>query len=373
LLHALLSPDIIQVCCNTWQSTLNRLELFEHLRIAHSKYGMVFQGATAEPTRRFLNAILPGKGLRAECTLRYMPSAEALAQPSTLQTLPVSHSLFLAAVSRAEPLWFHPSLAEQLIMGLDSQPTAAAAAGHSACAASSGAQHTQSEENDAHGECDAVTSSANKATVAERPPLQASLLSFVQCVSVELPATSRAPILPSVVIFSSSPQQQQPTAPTDKKRAFKPLRPPPVASVSEEEDNAAALAAEALAEENEAAGEGNGAGSSSFSAAAGGSGNRESLPLGSIQQSRSRMDRSHAARKLDDELYDPSLAPSQASTDAFDGCAQQWPGEARGAAFARSESIASVTLAAAQRMHVDPTMQEECMPPLKQQQHRPQI
>jgi hypothetical protein len=332
LLRALLSPDIFQVCCNTWTSSLNRRELFDHLRIAHSASGLVFQSPAAEPTRRFLHAILHGKGLRAQCSLRHMPSAEApataaasdtLAQQLTMQTLPDSRSLLLAAVQCAEPLWFHPSLAEQLNMGF----TATAAAWHSA--SSSEAQHSQSEENDANDEFDAVVSAANKAaTLAERPPpLQASSFSFVQCVSVALPATSRSVALPSVVIFNSSPQQ--PTPPIDKKRkacAVKPrrLRSPPRPSLSEEEDNAAASAAEALAEQKEAAGEGNGAGASSFSC-----GTRDSLPLGSLQQAprfSSSMDRSHAARQLDDELYNPSLAPSQASTDAFDDGALQWAG-----------------------------------------------
>jgi len=190
----LFSPDIFQVCCNTWNSSLNRRELFEHLRIAHSKGGMVFQGVEAEKTRRFLKAILDGKGLRAEATLRTVPTPQDMARAAqearhahhvqqankaaecavkglpppapvpyeagmagsvvhlpptlpTLQSLPGAHSLFLAAVSRAEPMWFHPSLSEQLSMGLDSKP-AAAAGGAAAAAPAAAASATTSAAAD---------------------------------------------------------------------------------------------------------------------------------------------------------------------------------------------------------------------------------
>jgi len=147
-------PTIFQVCCNTWNSSLNRGELVDHLSIAYQKGGMVFQAADAEPTRRFLRAILLGKGIRAACTLKPMPPAPlptgapaaAATQPSevaaleavaaaassaavngsaslqpqcTLQNLPMAVQLFLGALQRTEPWWFHPSLQEQCRMGLD--------------------------------------------------------------------------------------------------------------------------------------------------------------------------------------------------------------------------------------------------------------
>jgi len=192
---------------------------------------MVFQAEEAEPTRIFLKAILDGKGIRAECTLRHMPSAAALSaatkaavdvltpqaiaqtaemagtglppplpisedaiitagiahmsplQP-TLQSLPRARSLFLGAISRAEPLWFHPSPAEQLVMAVAAEK----AANNSAAAASSSAAAATP-----------VARSANNC--AEQPPI--NLLAFVQFVSIAQPATSRTPAIPSVVICNT--------------------------------------------------------------------------------------------------------------------------------------------------------------------------
>jgi hypothetical protein len=233
-LLATVSPDIFQVCCNTWNSSLNRRELFEHLRIAHSKGGMVFQAAQAETTRRFLHSILDGKGISAECVLRpsapsatavdaattavilalaaRLPSkaadleglppalsAETIAaaglahMPSlepTLQSMPNAYHLFLGAVSRAEALWFHPSLAEQLAMGLDSSlapaaPAAAAAAAASASAAA-GAEVSTRNTHEHDG-----------------PGLQTRLLAVVQFVSIAQVETSCTPAIPSVVICNT--------------------------------------------------------------------------------------------------------------------------------------------------------------------------
>jgi hypothetical protein len=152
------SPDIFQVCCNTWNSSLNRRELFEHLRIAHSKGGMVFQAEEAETTRRFLKSVLDGKGIPAECTLPSVAAvsaataaaanvlavhsaakavemaakglsaplqvtAEAIAAAAmhmfptpSLQTMSNAHNIFLGVVLSTEPLWFHPFHVEQLSM-----------------------------------------------------------------------------------------------------------------------------------------------------------------------------------------------------------------------------------------------------------------
>jgi hypothetical protein len=302
-LLATVSPDIFQVCCNTWNSSLNRRELFEHLRIAHSKGGMVFQAAEAETTRRFLHSILDGKGIPAECVLRpsapsaaavdaattavilalaaRLPSkaaeglppalsAETIAAaglahiPSlepTLQSMPNAYHLFLGAVSRAEPLWFHPSLAEQLAMGLDSSlapaaPAAAAAAAASSSAAAGAEVSTRKHEHDG-------------------PGLQTSLLAVVQFVSIAQEATARTPAIPTVVIcntprpgvnsrfgrldpaaaacFSSvlaaaaaAPPFDPPVmrsklkAPAVKRR--RPMRPPPICHEEEEESNQAAPA-----------------------------------------------------------------------------------------------------------------------------------
>jgi hypothetical protein len=204
---------MFQVCCNTWNSSLNRRELFEHLRIAESKGGMVFQAAEAETTRRFLKAILEGKGLPAECTLKNMPSSAAIAAATTaaatvvakesaaaaglaldtnaitaagmahmlplqptLQTLPDAHSLFQEALSRAEPLWFH--LEQPSIESMDA------------------------------GAADIKTSPQRSNDAVERnDTLQLShvaSLTFVQFVSIAQPAyTSTTPALPSVVIFNS--------------------------------------------------------------------------------------------------------------------------------------------------------------------------
>jgi hypothetical protein len=303
-LLATVSPDIFQVCCNTWNSSLNRRELFEHLRIAHSKGGMVFQAAEAETTRRFLHSILDGKGIPAECVLRpsapsaaavdaattavilalaaRLPSkaaeglppalsAETIAAaglahiPSlepTLQSMPHAYHLFLGAVSRAEPLWFHPSLAEQLAMGLDSSLAPAAPAGAAAAAASSSAA------------AGAEVSTRNTHE-HDGPGLQTRLLPLVQFVSIAQAETSRTPAIPSVVIcntprpgvnsrfgmldpaaaacFSSvlaaaaaAPPFDPPVersklkAPAVKRR--RPMRPPPICPEEEEESSQAAPA-----------------------------------------------------------------------------------------------------------------------------------
>jgi hypothetical protein len=258
---------------------------------------MVFQAAEAETTRRFLKSILDGKGIRAECILRpsapsaaavdaattavilalaarfsskaaeSLPpavSAETIAaaglahMPSlepTLQTMPNAYHLFLGAVSRAEPLWFHPSLAEQLAMGLDSSLAPAAPAAASASVAA-GAEASTRNTHEHDG-----------------PGLEARLLPLVQFVSIAQEATARTPAIPSIVIcnttrpgvnsrfgrldpaaaacFSSTlaaaaaappsdPPVHRSQAPMVKRR--RPMRPPPICREEEEEDNQAAPA-----------------------------------------------------------------------------------------------------------------------------------
>jgi len=100
---------MFQVCVLTWNSSLNRAELFEHLRIAHSKGGYVFQSAQAENTRRFLKCVLDGKGLPVTCVPNPQHQHQSTDALATMQSVAGLHSLFVAALSRAEPLWFHPS------------------------------------------------------------------------------------------------------------------------------------------------------------------------------------------------------------------------------------------------------------------------
>jgi hypothetical protein len=233
---------MFQVRCHTWNSSLNRDELFEHLRIAHGKGGMVFQAAEAETTRRFLKAILEGKGLPAECTLNNMPSSAAIAAATTaaanvvakesaaaagsivdtnaitaagmahmmplqptLQTLPEAHSLFQEAVSRAEPLWFHPSLAEQRSTALDISSSCLYAAEEAA----SGTQENlsaavlpaaASSSSPAAAPVNHTSGTLSSSIDAVQSPSQIVLLTFVQFVSIEQPAARDSPTVPSVVI-----------------------------------------------------------------------------------------------------------------------------------------------------------------------------
>ena len=139
------SPTIIQVCCNTWNSSLNRAELEDHLLLANTKGGMVFQAPEAEPARVFLHTILQGRALEASCSLRQLPkmtpvggeqasaaaaavtgagaaaaaavlgvdssAVEFSALPASslsLHTLPDAEKLFTTALAGVAPLWFHP-------------------------------------------------------------------------------------------------------------------------------------------------------------------------------------------------------------------------------------------------------------------------
>lgn len=267
------SPDIFQVCCNTWNSSLNRRELFEHLRIAHSKGGMVFQAAEAETTRRFLKAILDGKGLPAECTLPPHAAEGAVANAHVpppepmLQTMPGAYTLFLGAVFRTEPLWFHPSLAEQLSMGLDSIAAATAAA---AAAGIPLPAIAAPDDSSAAAGNDSGSPQAHILEVAERPSLQTSLLVYVQFVSIAQPATSRQHAIPNVVICNTVRASKPPdnkeacgggadenvalaaastrhsSLSQKRRRALVrriPTRPPPTVSSSEEEEESTAGAA----------------------------------------------------------------------------------------------------------------------------------
>jgi len=139
---------------------------------------MVFQAPEAEPPRRFLHAVLEGKGLLATCSLRQppvlpsakekgtgsdisarAPAASALlaaaastgdgapstpaalsahisvahlaalpASPFSLHTYPNAKDLFASTLKRVAPMWFHPSTqdldASQLTQTLPAQPDA---------------------------------------------------------------------------------------------------------------------------------------------------------------------------------------------------------------------------------------------------------
>ena len=187
------SPDILQVCVNTWNSSLNRAELVEHLRLAHSKGSMLFQSAQAENARRFLKCVLDGKGLPAACTLRSTHPVLV-----SMQSEPRLHSLFLAAVSRAELLWFHPSHAEQLNTRPDKSSTAAAHAGI--------LMELQQTLMQLEGEAasSAHTSSASPVDDREPPPLDDNQLALVQFVSVAQPDTTRYPELPMLIICNDA-------------------------------------------------------------------------------------------------------------------------------------------------------------------------
>ena len=146
LVRPLSSPTIFQVCCSTWNSSLNRAELEDHLLLANAKGGMVFQAPEAEPARIFLRTILQGRALYASCSLRQPPNllpvggeqasavaaaatgagaaaaaaavlgcdssaAEFTALPSSsllLHTLPDAKELFTTALAGVARLWFHP-------------------------------------------------------------------------------------------------------------------------------------------------------------------------------------------------------------------------------------------------------------------------
>ena len=154
------SSDMFQVCINTWNSSLNRSELVSHLQIAHSQGGMKFQASRAEKTRTFIKAILEGKGIMAECKLtplqQSVPAFAACAaaaeqqqipqMPATLQSSSCLQQLFLAAVAKAEPLWFHPSAGEQLSMSV---PLSASAPSTISDAASSRPRN-HSQHGDSH-------------------------------------------------------------------------------------------------------------------------------------------------------------------------------------------------------------------------------
>jgi hypothetical protein len=247
-LLATVSPDIFQVCCHTWNTSLNQRELKEHLRIAYNKDAegrMVFQAAEAETTRTFLKSILDGKGIPARCTRRPLPSSSAAAAglEPTLQTLPNACSLFLGAASRAKPLWFHPSLAdaEQLSMGIESNAAAAgpqfaassnphdsaassdiamaasklprfALASHAAvispllglAAAAQSDLHTSNAASS--GELSAVSSrrqNKKKRKIANLFPSHACRSADVQFVSIRQPATLCTPAIPSVLICNT--------------------------------------------------------------------------------------------------------------------------------------------------------------------------
>lgn len=108
------SASMFQVRISTWSSSLNRSELSAHLRVAESAD---VRGPTGLPlawqsnmhevqsARTFLRAILKGKGILAQC--RCTTQTTPLTQTLTLQSLPRAADVFLSAIARAEPLWFH--------------------------------------------------------------------------------------------------------------------------------------------------------------------------------------------------------------------------------------------------------------------------
>jgi hypothetical protein len=204
-----------------WNSSLNRQELLDHLGIAYQKGGLEFQAPEAEPTRRFLRAILLGKGLRAACTLKPMPQgalgvplpgteaaagahpnvsvASSLQPQCALQTLPHAMHLFLAALQRSDHLWFHPSLQEERsnspVVQHAGSPVAAAAAAASAPLAQ--------EQFSPVPLPFAKHKSSTKAKNATNKPTTQGILPYVQFVSVPQPATVRSPALPCVHVFNT--------------------------------------------------------------------------------------------------------------------------------------------------------------------------
>ena len=303
---------------STWHPSLNRRELMQHIGIAHRKEGLLFQTAEASSVRIFLRHILDGKGLLAECTLRHSPSSMALAvatnaaarsivsqartkaaeaaangfrppQPATANSIlaagmahlpPLQPTLqsssdvlcqLLASASRAEPLWFHPSLSEQLNCcqsdnGSDrfeeeaSPKTAPERTGAAAAAATPAPVRPLARS--------AAVLAANPGTDgASSSFLESNLLAFLQFVSVALPATNRTAATPSVVIYNTpdtnsvsrfgrldpvaaasfaaaiaSPPSPLPSFASARKRKANHLRPPPV-DADEIDDTASASAA----------------------------------------------------------------------------------------------------------------------------------
>ena len=124
------SPTMLQVKLRGhWNSSLNRAELEDHLKLASAKGKLEFQSLKADPARLFLHAVLEGKGLYATCSLRQPPNRppvqtreEAAAfhvgfhdclpgLPSsdvTLQSLDCAERTFSQVRQRLRPLWFHP-------------------------------------------------------------------------------------------------------------------------------------------------------------------------------------------------------------------------------------------------------------------------
>jgi hypothetical protein len=162
------------VCINIWNNSLNRSELVEHLLLAHAKGGFVFQSAESETTRTFLKAILDGKAIPAECTIKHRPSPAAAVPPEpTLQTLAPEHiSLFIGALSCAEPLWFHPSVAGSAQPGMGSE--CARAGGEVQVASSDGATAGSGSASAAAGAATAKGESQQAPTAEGRRRLRSS-------------------------------------------------------------------------------------------------------------------------------------------------------------------------------------------------------
>lgn len=75
-------PNMFQLSCPNWNSSLSREELEQHLLRGSGK---VFSSAAAFPTRVFIRGVLEGKGILAQCTLGSMTEEAAEQQTALAQ------------------------------------------------------------------------------------------------------------------------------------------------------------------------------------------------------------------------------------------------------------------------------------------------
>lgn len=75
-------PNMFQLSCPNWNSSLSREELEQHLMRGSGK---VFSSAAAFPTRVFIRGVLEGKGILAQCTLGSMTEEAAEVQTALAQ------------------------------------------------------------------------------------------------------------------------------------------------------------------------------------------------------------------------------------------------------------------------------------------------
>jgi hypothetical protein len=214
------SPTIQQIYCGGWNSSFGRADLEDHLRIANKKGTMVFQSAETEHTRTFLRAVLQGRGIEATCRLRpldpnvaatelqQLKSAATAAGASfsdasdanavrTLQSCDdATRQLFLDALKRMPPLWFHEEPAAGPAI-----PAAAAAAAASSPMVIANAEPTVASP---HLAAFPLPQRRKDSAEADRSSLHPGLLPFVQCLSKSQPATPNSPALPSVLICNQT-------------------------------------------------------------------------------------------------------------------------------------------------------------------------